>query len=341
MAALRSGTGLGLAHPHHPVQGGRAPRTRRCRPGSRPGGGRPPSAGQVGVLAVEAGGQGFTDRRRTPCGGGRCVAPIGSRRPDCRGVSLDELTQMALAAASGDRAAVAAFVRRTQPEVWRLCARLGDRAEADDLTQEVYLRALPALARFRADALGPHLAAADRPTRLRRPRAPVHPPPRAGDAPRPAGRPRRGGGAEHRRGRPRRRSSPRLEPDRRAAFVLTQVLGLSYAEAAEVCEVPVGTIRSRVARARADLLDALADDAGDAAGRPRIGLGHPAAAARAARRGRGPLVPRPLPPSMVGRAGQVGEPPARLGQEHGHRPDVVGLHDRVDHRATRPVATSA
>ena len=51
--------------------------------------------------------------------------------------------------------------------------------------------------------------------------------------------------------------SPRLDPDRREAFVLTQVAGLSYAEAAEVCEVPIGTIRSRVARARADLLDAL------------------------------------------------------------------------------------
>ena len=47
-----------------------------------------------------------------------------------------------------------------------------------------------------------------------------------------------------------------LQPDRREALVLTQVLGLSYAEAAEVCGCPVGTIRSRVARARDDL-DAL------------------------------------------------------------------------------------
>jgi RNA polymerase sigma-70 factor, ECF subfamily len=42
----------------------------------------------------------------------------------------------------------------------------------------------------------------------------------------------------------------RLEPARREAFVLTQIVGFSYAEAAEVCGVPVGTIRSRVARAR-------------------------------------------------------------------------------------------
>jgi RNA polymerase sigma-70 factor (ECF subfamily) len=32
--------------------------------------------------------------------------------------------------------------------------------------------------------------------------------------------------------------------------VLTQLLGVSYAEAAVVCDVPIGTIRSRVARAR-------------------------------------------------------------------------------------------
>jgi len=52
-----------------------------------------------------------------------------------------------------------------------------------------------------------------------------------------------------------------LSPDRRAAFTLTQVLGLSYEEAAEVVACPVGTIRSRVARARADLVAALAADA--------------------------------------------------------------------------------
>jgi RNA polymerase sigma-70 factor (ECF subfamily) len=47
-----------------------------------------------------------------------------------------------------------------------------------------------------------------------------------------------------------------LEPNRRDALVLTQVLGLSYAEAAEVFGCPLGTIRSRVARAREDLIAA-------------------------------------------------------------------------------------
>ncbi len=51
-----------------------------------------------------------------------------------------------------------------------------------------------------------------------------------------------------------------LEPERRAAFVLTQILGLSYDEAAQVFGCPIGTIRSRIARARQDLIAALAAD---------------------------------------------------------------------------------
>jgi RNA polymerase sigma-70 factor, ECF subfamily len=48
-----------------------------------------------------------------------------------------------------------------------------------------------------------------------------------------------------------------LELARRTAFVLTQIIGCSYEEAAQVCECPIGTIRSRVARARNDLLEAM------------------------------------------------------------------------------------
>jgi RNA polymerase sigma-70 factor (ECF subfamily) len=171
---------------------------------------------------------------------------------------VDDLTQMALAAAGGDRVAVAAFVRRTQPEVWRVCARLGDRAEADDLTQEVYLRALPALAGFRADSsartwllqIVRHVCA-DHVRRATRRRALVDRLVQRGD---PAEMtPARTGEVDL------DDAVGALEPDRRAAFVLTQVAGLSYAEAAEVCDVPVGTIRSRVARARVDLLDALTE----------------------------------------------------------------------------------
>jgi predicted DNA-binding protein (UPF0251 family) len=48
-----------------------------------------------------------------------------------------------------------------------------------------------------------------------------------------------------------------LPEDRRTAFVLTQLTGLSYEDAARACGVPAGTIASRVARARSDLIAAL------------------------------------------------------------------------------------
>lgn len=47
-----------------------------------------------------------------------------------------------------------------------------------------------------------------------------------------------------------RRAVHRLQPDQRTALLLVTVEGLSYKEAAEVMQVPVGTIMSRLARAR-------------------------------------------------------------------------------------------
>ena len=64
----------------------------------------------------------------------------------------DKLTRLALAARRGDRDALAEWVSGTQSDVWRLCAHLVDRQAADDLTQETYLRAVPALKGFRGDA---------------------------------------------------------------------------------------------------------------------------------------------------------------------------------------------
>lgn len=50
-----------------------------------------------------------------------------------------------------------------------------------------------------------------------------------------------------------RRAVDRLPPDQRTALLLVTVDGLSYKEAAEVVQVPVGTIMSRLARARLTL----------------------------------------------------------------------------------------
>jgi len=45
----------------------------------------------------------------------------------------------------------------------------------------------------------------------------------------------------------------RLEDDRRLAFILRELHGLSYEEIAEATSWPVGTVRSRLARARGQL----------------------------------------------------------------------------------------
>jgi RNA polymerase sigma-70 factor (ECF subfamily) len=165
---------------------------------------------------------------------------------------VDELNTLAQSAARGDRAALTELIRATQHDVWRLCAHLVDPAAADDLAQETYLRAVRALRGFRGDApvrawlltIARRVCAAEIKSRQRAREAV------AGVA---AGLP-----AAETAGDPGLRAELTglllsLDQDRRAAFVLTQVLGCSYAETASICGVPVGTVRSRVARARADL----------------------------------------------------------------------------------------
>ena len=59
-----------------------------------------------------------------------------------------------------------------------------------------------------------------------------------------------------------RQAVERLPPEQRAVLMLVTVEGLSYKEAAEVAGVPVGTIMSRLARARVALHQQLAAGAG-------------------------------------------------------------------------------
>jgi RNA polymerase sigma-70 factor (ECF subfamily) len=164
---------------------------------------------------------------------------------------MDALARLASAAAEGDDAALTRLVRETQATVWRLCRHLVSADAADDLTQETYLRALGSLRSYRGDAafstwlLGvarrvcaDHLRRSYRRARLAGRLGPV---PQASPGP----------------STDLEDLCARLEPARREAFVLTQVVGLSYEEAARVCGCPVGTIRSRVARARAELVEAI------------------------------------------------------------------------------------
>jgi RNA polymerase sigma-70 factor (ECF subfamily) len=175
------------------------------------------------------------------------------------GARDDEITRAALAGARGDTEATVVFIRATQRDVHRFLTSLVGAREADDLAQETYLRALRSLPRFAARSSArtwllsiARRAAADHVrTAVRRPRTGAEPdwdllPEQAPTMP----------GVDERV--LLRELVLGLAEDRREAFVLTQMLDLSYADAAAVCGCPVGTIRARVARARADLVAALA-----------------------------------------------------------------------------------
>lgn len=164
---------------------------------------------------------------------------------------MDPVTRAARTARQGDNEALGEFVRSTQAEVRRLCGHLVDEQSADDLTQEAYLRAIRALPAFRGESsartwllgIARRACMDELRTRTRRRRRdallaqPI-------DGIEPDGAEQAGVVAV----------LAELEPDRRAAFVLTQLLGCSYAETAVICGCPIGTIRSRVARARCDLI---------------------------------------------------------------------------------------
>jgi RNA polymerase sigma-70 factor (ECF subfamily) len=162
---------------------------------------------------------------------------------------VDDLTPLLAAAADGDRRALEELIARSQSDVWRFCAGLLDRSLADDATQETFVRVWRSVRTFRGEASARTwlLSIARRvcydQVRRRRSTPRLAPGP-ARDAP----------VADTSGAVDIDDLIARLSTERRAAFVLTQVLGYSYQEAAQVCGCPVGTIRSRVARARAELL---------------------------------------------------------------------------------------
>ena len=162
----------------------------------------------------------------------------------------EQLRALVDAAREGDNVAVRELVRRTQPTIWRLCSVLGSPGEEDDLVQETYVRAFRSLHSYRGEApITAGLMSIARRVCADHVRSRV--------------RQRRLLGALSQSADERWAAAPcnatfelleEIDLDRREAFVLTQVAGLSYDEAAAVLDCPIGTIRSRVARARADLV---------------------------------------------------------------------------------------
>ncbi|MFJ4618914.1 sigma-70 family RNA polymerase sigma factor [Streptomyces sp. NPDC088812] len=176
----------------------------------------------------------------------------------------DSITAWALAARGGDTDAVERFVRAVHRDVQRYVAHLcGDPQAVDDLAQDTFLRALGSLHRFegRSSARAWLLTIARRTVidSLRCAAAR----PRLSDVPDwqlavEKAQPRDLPGFDD--GIALLDLLASLPDERREAFVLTQMAGLPYADAAALSDCPVGTVRSRVARARATLMELL--DAG-------------------------------------------------------------------------------
>ena len=154
------------------------------------------------------------------------------------------------AAAAGDVTAFTELMRVAQPHVWRFVRHiLGDDEQAADVTQDTFLRVHRSLPSFRFDArfstwlfrIARHAAVDElrRSGRRQRLVAAITPPEASAD------------GAL---GTELKAALAALSPRLREAFVVVEVFGLAYQDAGEVLGVPTGTVKSRVFRARLELV---------------------------------------------------------------------------------------
>jgi RNA polymerase sigma-70 factor (ECF subfamily) len=162
-------------------------------------------------------------------------------------------------ARQGDLGAFEELVRAYQADVWRFAYHFTrDRALAEDVTQEAFLRAFRFLSSFRGDAkftswlfriarnCAMDALRARRAVELTDPPSPVA----VGD---PDAR------------LDLRAALESVSDEHREPFLLIEVFGLSYREAADVLNVRVGTVKSRMHRARKAMMRALEfeEDAGE------------------------------------------------------------------------------
>lgn len=199
-------------------------------------------------LVVDTGRRKFAEMVTSHILNGRRGTQVGSSQ--AKMTAVNDLDELVLAARDGNRLALDRFTQETLPAVQKLCWHLGDPDTADDLVQETYRRMMQSLPGFRGDGSA-------RSWLLRIARN------TCADATRSRRRQRVFDSYE---ALPELEAGPPagwvevasvladLSPDRRQAFVLTQILDLPYQEVAEILECPIGTVRSRVARARQDLL---------------------------------------------------------------------------------------
>ena len=166
----------------------------------------------------------------------------------------------------GDLSAFNAIVERYQSQVYNVSARiLGDRHLAEDVAQETFIKAHRSIDGFRGGSLrawllriASNLSLDATRSRKRRPAESLE---AASERPGffvPSDRP--GPEQEALQGELReaiQNCITSLPDDQRAVVVLVDVQGLSYDEAAEAIGSAVGTVKSRLARGRRRLRDAL------------------------------------------------------------------------------------
>ncbi|HWG13672.1 MAG TPA: RNA polymerase sigma factor [Streptosporangiaceae bacterium] len=168
---------------------------------------------------------------------------------------------MVARARDGDTHAFEALVRRYQRSIYRLAVRmLGDTGEAEDITQEVFVtawRRLPEVQEDRAIRAWLYRIATNRCLnilRSRKPTAPLYDEviPAASPAASPEAR------AESRQRLIALRAAlDRLTAEQRACWLLREVEELSYAEIAGILHTTPQAVRGRLARARAELGEAM------------------------------------------------------------------------------------
>ena len=161
----------------------------------------------------------------------------------------------------GELAAFEELVDRHRPVVVRVASGIVGAADAEDVSQDAFLRAFHRLERFRGDAPFrswllriTHNAALDHLAR-RRPE-PVDP--QAVDASQPSGARAPAERLEVRERIERLERKLRgLSYEHRAVLVLRDAEGFSYEEIAEITEAPLGSVKGRLHRARREFIEML------------------------------------------------------------------------------------
>ena len=205
----------------------------------------------------------------------------GQPDPDSAGGDPASL-ELVRRAQAGELAAFNSLVLRHQDAVYSLALRfLGSREAAEDAAQEAFIRAYRNLRSFRGERFRSWLfsiaanVARDE-LRRRRPQRSLDearddPDALSIDPADPGPSPE----AETLRGELRRaleRALLELPEDWRMVVILSDVHGLSYEEVAKTAGIPVGTVKSRLSRARGRLRDILRESGAPGNGEPAHGI---------------------------------------------------------------------